>query len=78
MTAADWSASYSHAVAVAARGFALLINAWVDPVEFRLPAALRGAPLSVRVDTASGAVTGSLFPADQVTVAGRALMLLER
>lgn len=81
MTADDWNESFAHAVAVTAPGgrFTLLVNAWWEPVSFRLPPEVRGAPLSSLVDTArEGAEARHLGPVDDVVVAGRSLMLLER
>jgi glycogen operon protein len=81
MTPDDWNDSSAHAVAVTAPGarFTLLINAWWEPLSFRLPAELRGESLSSLVDTArDGADARDLSPGDDVVVAGRSLMLLAR
>jgi isoamylase len=81
MTPDDWSKSFAHSVAVTAPGgrFTMLINAWWQPLSFRLPPGLRGQPLSSIVDTArEGAEVRELGPVDEVVVAGRSLMALER
>jgi pullulanase/glycogen debranching enzyme len=53
MTPADWNEPFAHAVGVTAPGgrFTLLVNAWWQPLTFRLPTELRGERLSVLVDT---------------------------
>jgi glycogen operon protein len=93
MTPGDWNAAYARAVTIALSGeaadpetadtpFLLLINAWWEPLEFRLPADARDGAWSVVVDTES-AVPGSDQappPVDAtagVTLAGRSLRLLQ-
>ncbi|MEA2385056.1 MAG: isoamylase, partial [Solirubrobacteraceae bacterium] len=93
MTPGDWNAAYARAVTIALSGeaadpepadapFLLLINAWWEPLEFRLPADARDGAWSVVVDTES-AVPGSDEappPVDAtagVTLAGRSLRLLQ-
>ena len=81
MTPADWNEPFAHAVGVTAPGgrFTLLVNAWWQPLTFRLPTELRGERLSVLVDTSRDhGPTRGLGPVDEVGVAGRSLMLLER
>jgi len=81
MSPVDWNKPYAHAFAVGAPAgrFALLVNAWWEPLTFRLPAEFRGERLSVLVDTSRdhGPPRG-LGPQDEVGVAGRSLMLVER
>ena len=77
----DWSEPYAHAVAVTAPAgtLTLLVNAWWDPISFRLPTELRGERLAVPVDTSrDGDRFPDLGPADDVEVAARSLMLLRR
>jgi isoamylase len=81
MTSGDWNESFAHAVAVTAPGgrFTLLVNAWWEPLSFHLPTEVRGESLFSLVDTArEGAEARELSPVDDVVVAGRSLMLLER
>jgi hypothetical protein len=72
MEAGDWSNPDARAVTVAAGDGALLVNAWWEPLTFRLPA---GGQWSVELDTADPGlrrvVTGT------VELAGRSLALLE-
>jgi glycogen operon protein len=81
MSPDDWNEPFAHAVGLTAPGgrFTLLINAWWEPLSFRLPAEIRGESLSSLVDTArDGAEARHLGLVDDVVVAGRSLMLLER
>jgi glycogen operon protein len=81
MTPDDWTEPFAHAVAVTAPGgpFALLVNAWWEPLTFRLPPDVRGWDLASLVDTArKDAEPHHLSPVDDVLVAGRSLMLVER
>jgi glycogen operon protein len=81
MTAEDWNESTAHAVALTAPGgrFTLLINAWWEPLSFRLPTEIRGESLSAVVETARDEdEPRDLSQVDDVVVAGRSLMLLER
>jgi isoamylase len=81
MTPDDWNEPFAHAVGLTAPNgrFTLLLNAWWEPLSFRLPADLRGESLSALVDTArDGASAHDLGPAEDVVVAGRSLVLLER
>lgn len=81
MTAADWNESFAHAVAVTGSDerFMLLVNAWWEPLTFRLPTALRAERLSALVDTSRDqGATYILGPADEVVLAGRSLMFLRR
>ncbi len=81
MTPDDWSEPFAHAVAITSPGgvFILLINAWWDPLSFRLPTQTPSASVSVIVDTAGdGAAARDLGPVNDVIVAGRSLMLLRR
>ncbi|MBV9592492.1 MAG: glycogen debranching protein GlgX, partial [Actinobacteria bacterium] len=81
MSPADWNEPFAHAVAVTApaAGFALLVNAWWEPLAFRLPSDLRSERLSVLVDTSQDhGPKGELGPIDEVNLPGRSLVLLER
>ena len=71
MEAGDWSNPDARAVTVAVADGALLINAWWEPLTFRLPG---DGPWSVEIDTAD---PGSRrIVADTVELAGRSLALL--
>jgi isoamylase len=88
MTGPDWAASYARAVTMALSGdtgsggspddpFLLMLNAWWEPLEFRVPDPLQSLDWRVEVDTASPVTSGS--PLDSpaaVTLAGRSLQLL--
>jgi glycogen operon protein len=81
MTATDWNEPFAHAMAVTAPGgtFTFLVNAWWEPLSFRLSTQLRGERLSVLVDTSgTGAAPRHLDAVDEVLLPGRSLMLLER
>ena len=81
MTPADWNEPFAHAVAATSHDGALtlLINAWWEPVVFRLPSPLRAERLSVSVDTSiDGHRDRELGPVDAVEVNGRSLILLRR
>jgi glycogen operon protein len=79
MTAADWAAPFARAVAAAAAHgqFVLLVNAWWEPLTFRISAQLPAARLSVAVNTSSEPGPSSVEPAAGIVVQGRSLMLLE-
>jgi len=79
MTAADWNAPLAHAISIAApQGeHILLINAWREPVTFRLPDFTHNARMAVVVDTSAVHAAGSGVRRD-VALAGRSLMMLER
>jgi isoamylase len=81
MTPADWNAPFAHAVAVTSSGgrLMLLVNAWSEPLTFRLPPEWRGERVSARVDTSCEATERArdLDPADEVLVAARSVLLLE-
>ena len=53
----------------------LLVNAWWEPLTFRLPERLRTSAMSVLVDTAGN---GAGVAADEVTVDPRSLLVLSR
>jgi glycogen operon protein len=80
MTGSDWSEPFARAVAATAPvgELMLLVNAWWDPLTFRLPARLRADRVSVLVDT-SREDNGrqELGAVADVVVAGRSLMLLD-
>jgi isoamylase len=73
MGSADWSNPEARAVAVALPGSLLLVNAWWEPLTFRLPG---DAGWTVEIDTADTADGRSA--AGTIELAGRALVLLTR
>jgi glycogen operon protein len=88
MTGQDWGAVYARAVTVALSGatgddtppddpFLILLNAWWEPLDFTIPASLRGMPWIVEVDTrtADGAAR-TIEPSAPITLIGRSLVLL--
>jgi isoamylase len=79
MNAADWSEPFARAVAAAppTNAFVLLVNAWWEPLTFRLPEQLRGISWSTVVDTADGHGAAAVLSTDGVVVDGRSLVLLE-
>jgi isoamylase len=79
MTADDWNTPFARAVGAspADHRFLLLINGWWEPLTFTLPAPLRQQRLSVAVDTTPQTGAARVGPGDEITVGGRALMLLE-
>jgi isoamylase len=88
MTAQDWGVSYAQAVTVALSGatgehrsqddpFLLMLNAWSQPLDFSIPASLRGTGWQIEVDTAEPGTAGrAVDPAAAVPLIGRSLMLL--
>jgi pullulanase/glycogen debranching enzyme len=71
MEAGDWSDPGARAITVAVGDGALLVNAWWEPLTFRLPG---DGPWSVEIDTAD---PGSRrVVADTVELTGRSLALL--
>jgi isoamylase len=80
MTADDWNAPFARALGAspADHRFLLLINGWWEPLRFTLPAALRQQRLSVAVETTPQSGPARVGPGDEITVGGRALMLLEK
>ncbi len=88
MTAEDWAVSYAQAVMVALSGatgehrsqddpFLLMLNAWSQPLDFSIPASLRGTGWQIEVDTAEPGTAGrAVDPAAAVPLIGRSLMLL--
>ena len=78
MTDGDWGASYARAVAVRlahGRGI-LLVNAWWEPLDFRVPAAAGDGPWSVVVDTAVAEQRLRALDGAEVRLEGRSLMLI--
>ncbi len=88
MTGQDWGAAYARSVNVALSGatgddtrpddpFLILINAWWEPLDFKIPESLRGLAWQVEVDTSApdGAVR-AVDPSAPVTLIGRSLVLL--
>jgi isoamylase len=80
MTADDWNTPFARAVAAspADHRFLLLVNGWWESLTFTLPAPLRQQRLSVAVDTTPQSGPARLGPGDEITVGGRALLLLEK
>jgi isoamylase len=79
MTPADWNEPFARALTLASTEgtLTLLVNGWWEPLSFRLPARLRGAPLTVLVDTSPEPGASSLDPVEELVLSGRSLMLLE-
>jgi glycogen operon protein len=71
MDAGDWSNPQARAFTVAAANGALLVNAWWEPLTFRLPGEGRW---TVEVDTADPRAPRAV--ADTIELAGRSLALL--
>jgi isoamylase len=88
MTDQDWNTSFSRAVTMSLSGatgdhtrpddpFLVMLNAWWDPIDFRVPAPLRDLSWLVEVDTADpGSAGRKVDPAQPVTLTGRALTVL--
>ena len=90
MTGADWGERYARAIVVGLSGvgedapvddpFLLLLNAWWEPLEVRLPAVAGATTWSVAVDTtdpaAGGQVERPVDPAAPIRLGPRSLMLL--
>jgi isoamylase len=88
MTAQDWGESFARAVMIALSGdtgdpahpddpFLILINAWWEPLDFKVPDSLRDLSWRVEIDTANPTVSGrAADPSAAVTLTGRSLMLL--
>ena len=87
MTGQDWSASYARAVTMALSGdtgagtspddpFLLMLNAWWEPLEFRVPDSLRGVDWQIEVDTTKPGAAGTDVASAGITLAGRSLLLL--
>ncbi len=88
MSPQDWSASFAHAVTMALSGatgdstapddpFLLMINSWWEPLDFKVPDALRSLTWLVEIDTADPGGHGRVVdPSAGVSLIGRSLMLL--
>ena len=88
MTDQDWSASYARAVTMALGGdtgvsgspddpFLLMLNAWWEPLVFRVPGPLLGLGWRIEVDTAEPGTAGAdVDPSGAVSLTGRSLLLL--
>jgi glycogen operon protein len=78
MSDADWGNPVAHAVAAVSSdgGFVLLVNAWWEPLAFKLPPELHTARFSVAVDTSDPPGPSAIDPAREVHLGGRSLMLL--
>jgi isoamylase len=72
MTGPDWANPTSRAVAAVGPQGALLVNAWSEPLEFRLPEAAR--TWSIELDTAGR--TQRAPGSDAITLDGRSLIVL--
>jgi pullulanase/glycogen debranching enzyme len=71
MQAGDWSDPGARAVAVGGANGLLLVNAWWEPLTFRLPG---GGGWAVEVDTAD--LADGRWASGSIEVAGRSLVLL--
>ena len=88
MTGQDWSASYARAVTMALSSdtgaggppddpFLLMLNAWWEPLDFRVPDSLLGLGWRIEVDTAKPGTAGTdVQSSGAVTLTGRSLLLL--
>ena len=88
MTGQDWGAVYARAVTVALSGatgddtrpddpFLILLNAWWEPLDFRIPESLREAPWVKEVDTSDPDSAGRAIDSSAaVSLIGRSLVLL--
>jgi glycogen operon protein len=88
MTAEDWSSSYARAVTMALSGdtgaggspdypFLLMLNAWWEPLDFRVPESLLGLDWRIEVDTAQRVTGGATADSSGVVdLTGRSLLLL--
>ncbi|HEX2507040.1 MAG TPA: glycogen debranching protein GlgX [Miltoncostaeaceae bacterium] len=92
MSQADWAAGYARAIAVGLSGrggdgapaddaFALLLNAWWEPLEVRLPEVARPFAWSVALDTADPSVGAdgggpAVDPAAALALGPRSLVVL--
>ena len=88
MTAEDWSSSYARAVTMALSGdtgaggspddpFVLMLNAWWEPLDFRVPESLLGLDWRIEVDTAQRVTVGATVDSSGVVdLTGRSLLLL--
>jgi glycogen operon protein len=55
----------------------ILINSWWEPLDFKVPDALRDLGWRVELDTADPTVSGrGIDPSAAITLTGRSLMLL--
>jgi glycogen operon protein len=88
MSLEDWGTSYARAVTMALSGatgdhtapddpFLVMLNAWWEPLEFRIPPPLVGIGWQVEIDTADpGAAGRAIDPEVAVSLTGRSLLLL--
>ena len=88
MTAEDWDAPFARSVTMALSGatgdrthvdnpFLILLNAWWEPLDFRIPEPLRGLAWRVEVDTAApDSAGGKVDSAAPVRLIGRSMRLL--
>jgi glycogen operon protein len=57
--------------------FLILLNAWWEPLDFMIPASLRGLEWQVAVDTSTADGAGrTIDPSAPVSLIGRSLVLL--
>ncbi len=80
MSDEDWAVPFAHAVTVApvSGRLILMVNAWWDPLTFKLPVDLAGESPTVVIDTADGDPDSNIDPAAGIVLAPRSLVLLER
>jgi glycogen operon protein len=88
MTPQDWNAPFARAVTMATSGatgdytrpddpFLLMLNAWLEPLDFTVPDSLRNLTWQIEVDTSDPKTAGrAIDAAAPVTLIGRSLMLL--
>jgi glycogen operon protein len=88
MSGPDWSASYARAVTMALSGdtgsggspddpFLLMLNAWWEPLDFRVPDSLLDLDWCIEVDTAEPGTSGTdVGSSGAVTLTGRSVQLL--
>jgi glycogen operon protein len=87
MAPQDWNASFARAVTMAMSGatgddtrvddpFLLMLNAWWEPLDFAIPAPLRGVTWHIEVDTDDPRTGGGTISGPAVTLNGRSMKLL--
>jgi glycogen operon protein len=80
MEPGDWAAPYARAVAVGLTGGGrhplLIVNAWWEPLEFRVPVRVGDGPWTVMLDTAADPHEPRAVAGPEVTVDGRSVVLL--
>jgi isoamylase len=88
MTPQDWGATYARALTMALSGatgdatrpddpFLVMLNAWWEPLDFRVPEPLRDLGWRTEVDTADPRAADRVVdPSSAIPLTGRSLMLL--